>query len=392
MFGFTGRKRVGQSADVERRSFRTGASRWVGALTATLLVLAGPIASLWIGVSPAAASALTQIGPFNGTTTTTGWSAFTSQLATTGQGSFTVSYATTLSTACGVFVSSSGAISTTGTLHTGSCTVSGTDSDTNPDSGTWAFTLTTTAVALTQNGPATGTVTTTGSSAFTSQLATNGPAGLVSFVTTSVACGVVVSSSGAISTTGTLHSGSCVVSGTDSDTAGDTAGTWTYTLTITAVTITQSGSASGSTTTAASSAFTSQLATTGPAGLVSFVTTSVACGVVVSSSGAISTTGSLHTGSCVVSGTDSDTAGDTAGTWTYTLTITAVTITQSGSASGSTTTAASSAFTSQLATTGPAGLVSFVTTSVACGVVVSSSGAISTTGSLHTGSCVVSGT
>jgi trimeric autotransporter adhesin len=393
MFGFAGRKRVGQSADVERRSLRAGAARRARVLTATLLVLAGPIASLWVGVSPAAASVtLTQVAPTTGTTTTTASSAFTSQLNTTGQGGLTVNFVTTPATSCGVTVSVLGAISTNGTLHSGGCTVSGTDSDSGGDTGTWTYTLTINSVALTQSGSASGTVTTTGSSAFTDQLATNGPSGIVSFVTTSVACGVVVSVHGAISTTGTLHSGSCVVSGTDSDTAGDTAGTWTYTLTINLVALTQTSSVSGSTTTAASPAFTSQLATTGPSGLVSFVTTSVACGVVVSSSGAISTTGSLPVGTCVVSGTDSDIFGDTPGTWTYTLTITLVTVTQTAPTSGTTTTTASSAFTTQLATTG-SGTVSFVTTSsTPCGVVVALHGAISTTGSLPVGTCTVSGT
>ena len=125
-----------------------------------------------------------------------------------------------------------------------------------------------------------------------------------------MACGVVVSASGAISTTGSLHTGGCTVSGTDSDTAGDTAGTWTYTLTITAVTVTQTAPTSGTTTTTASPAFTDQLATTG-SGTLAFVTTLTLCGVLVSSSGAITTTGSLAASACTVSGTDSDSHGDT---------------------------------------------------------------------------------
>jgi hypothetical protein len=389
MFGFTGRKRVGQSADVERRSLRAGAARRARVLTTALLVLAGPIASLWVGVSPAAAAVISQIAPFSNTVTTTASAAFTDQLNTTGQTSG-VTYTTT-STLCGVLVSASGHITTTpGGLSVRTCTVSGNVSSSTDTTASWTYTLTVTAVTITQNAPTTGSVTTTGSSAFTSQLATTGPSGLVSFVTTSVACGVLVSSSGAITTTGSLHSGSCVVSGTDSDTAGDTAGAWTYTLTIALVTIAQNAPTSGSVTTTGSSAFTGQLATTG-SGTVSFVTTSTACGVLVSSSGAITTTGSLHTGSCTASGTDSDTNGDTAGNWFYTLATTAVTITQSAPTTGTTNTAASAAFTGQLATTG-SGTVSFVTTSVACGVVVSSAGVITTGGSLSAGSCTVSGT
>jgi hypothetical protein len=68
-----------------------------------------------------------------------------------------------------------------------------------------------------QIAPTSGTTTTTGSSEFTEELATTGQSGAVSFVTTSVACGVHVSSSGAVSTGGTLPAGNCTVSGTDSD-------------------------------------------------------------------------------------------------------------------------------------------------------------------------------
>jgi hypothetical protein len=56
---------------------------------------------------------------------------------------------------------------------------------------------------------------------------------------------VLVSSSGAISTTGALPAGSCTISGTDSDTAGDT-GTWTYTLVVNGVATTTSLSVSHS--------------------------------------------------------------------------------------------------------------------------------------------------
>jgi hypothetical protein len=407
MFGSAGRKRLGQSADVESRSLRTGAARRARVLTATLLVLAGPIASLWIGVSPAAATGtpgiIVQSSATSGTTTTTGWSTAGGSLTTTGQ-TGTVTFVTT-SLACGVVVSpSSGAISTTGSPHVGSCLVSGTDSDsgTGSDSGTWTYTLTITAVTITQSAPTTGTTTTSGSWAFTDQLVTTGQNGTVTFVPVSNPhCGVAVSSLGAITTTGGLHAGtSCTVSGTDSDPAGDS-GAWSYLLTVTLVTIAQSAPVTGTTTTTASSAFTGQLVTTGQNGTVTFVTGSTLCGGVVSSSGAITTTGSLGAGSCTVSGTDSDPAGDT-GTWTYILTINSIpvtptptpstTITQGAPMTGWTTPAASAAFKAHLATTGQGSSVSFVTTSWACWIDVSSSGAITATRSLKAGHCTVRGT
>jgi hypothetical protein len=396
MFGSAGRKRVGRSAAIERRSFRAGAGRRARVLATALLMLAGPIASLWIGVSPAAAATLTQSSPLGASTTTTLWSAFTGQLATTGQGSYTVSY--TPSTACGVAVTSSGAISTTGSPHVGSCTVSGTDSDTSGvDTGNWTFTLTVTAVTITQSAPTVGTTTTTGSWAFTDQLVTTGQNGTVTFgIASNPHCGVAVSSTGAITTTGGLRA-SCTVSGTDSDPAGDS-GTWSYLLTVTPVTIVQSAPATGTTTTTASSAFTGQLVTTGQNGTVTFVTGSTSCGGVVSSSGAITTNGSLGAGSCTVSGTDSDPAGDT-GTWTYTLTVNSIpvtitpgTITQGAPMTGWTTPGASAAFKAHLATTGQGGSVSFVTTSWACWVDVSSSGAITATRGLKSGHCTIRGT
>jgi hypothetical protein len=176
-----------------------------------------------------------------------------------------------------------------------------------------------TATPIVQGPPKSGITTTTASSGFTRQLTTTGQAGPVSYVTTSSACGVAVSSSGAVSTSGTLPAGTCTVSGSDSDTFGDS-GTWRFTLTVTPVSITQKAPKSGTTTKAASSAFTSQLETSDQNSAVSFVTSSRPCGLEVSSSGAISTTGTLPNGSCVASGTDADTDSDS-GTWTFTLTV-----------------------------------------------------------------------
>jgi hypothetical protein len=155
--------------------------------------------------------------------------------------------------------------------------VSGSDSDAFGDTGVWSYTLIIDAVTITQGGPTSGTTTTTGSSSFADQLTTTGQNGAVSFVATYDPCGVLVSGSGAISTSGTLPAGSCTISGTDPDAFGDT-GVWTYTLTIDAVTITQAAPTSSTTTTTGSSTFADQLITTAQNSAVSFLTTSVSCG------------------------------------------------------------------------------------------------------------------
>jgi hypothetical protein len=265
-----------------------------------------------------------QASPTAGSVTTSASAAFTDQLVAS-EATGDVTFVTT-STACGVVVSAGGAVSTTGTLAAGSCTVSGTDSDTDSDTGTWSYALTITPVTVTQASPAGGTTTTTGSAGFTDQLAPASLNGNVTFVTSSTGCGVVVSEGGVVSTTGSLDAGSCTVSGTDSDVAGDT-GTWTYTLAIGPVTITQVAPADGQVTPAGSAAFTAQLATTGQDPVTFATTPGTPCGVTVSTGGLVSTTGTLPAGACTVSGTDTDTAGDTAGTWTYTLTVSAVVIT-----------------------------------------------------------------
>jgi large repetitive protein len=81
--------------------------------------------------------------------------------------------------------------------------------------------------------------------------------------------------------------------------------------------ITQSAPLSGSTPLGA--AYSVQLNVSGSSGTVSFVTSSpTVAGLTVSSSGLLSSSASLAAGSYVISGTDSDTSGDS-GTWTYAL-------------------------------------------------------------------------
>jgi hypothetical protein len=128
-------------------------------------------------------------------------------------------------------VSTAGVVTTTGTLAAGVYSVSGTDSDASLEAGTWSYTLTVTAVSITQDAPSSNNVASASSNTFTDQLVTSGQNGTVSFVTTTPNANLAVSSLGVITTSGILTPGSYTVSGTDSDGYGDT-GTWTYTLTV----------------------------------------------------------------------------------------------------------------------------------------------------------------
>jgi hypothetical protein len=81
-------------------------------------------------------------------------------------------------------------------------------------------------------GPKSATTTTAASAAFTGYFRTNGGRGRVRYVTTSKACGIIVSPAGEIRTRGRLRAGHCTVSGTDAD-AARARGKWSSTLTVT---------------------------------------------------------------------------------------------------------------------------------------------------------------
>jgi hypothetical protein len=342
----------------------------------------------WSYILTVTAVAISQDAPTTGSISTTNSVSFTVQLADN-DSTGAVSYVTTAPNAH-LHVSSSGAITTAGgILDAGSYTVSGTDSDAYSDSGTWSYTLTVDAVAISQGAPSAGTVSTTNSAGFTGQLATSGQNGAVSFVTTSPNASLAVSSSGAITTTGILAIGSDTVSGTDSDAYGDT-GIWSYTLTVDAPGIDQGAPTTGSVSTTGSAAFTAQLATDDPE-TVTFVRMSSNAYLNVSTSGLVTTTGTLPAGDYAVSGTDSD-ASLEVGTWSFTLTVTAVSITQDAPTSNIVSAASSATFTDQLATSGQNGSVSFVTTVPNASLGVSSIGSITTGGTLAPGTYTVSGT
>jgi hypothetical protein len=231
-------------------------------------------------------------------------------------GTETVSYTETSSTdSADVVVTSTGAISAATSLAPGTYTVTGTDSDTKGDTGTWSFTLTVTANKLLQVTPT--TATTTPGKAFTGQLEVSGSHGTVSYAQSTGAPQLTVSSSGAVSASATLTVGTYKATGTVKDSLADT-GTWSFTLTVTANKLIQVTPTTGTTTT--SKAFTSQLKVSGSHGTVGYVQSTGAPQLTVSSSGAVSGSATLTVGTYKAAGIASDTLGDT-GTWSFTLTV-----------------------------------------------------------------------
>ena len=359
-------------------------TRRVARLAATAaLTLAG--AGL-TGVTSAGATTtpITQSAPTAGTALTT--YNFTDQLATTDSNPVTYIVTSTLPT--GVAVSSSGAITANGTTTAGTYTLSGTDSDTASNTGTWSYSLTVNATAtgaLTQSSPASYSVN-QGSTPAYSFTATGATGTTSYYVTSTLPSGVTVSSAGVLGVANTVPVGSYTLSGYATDTNGDY-GTWSLALTVANAGVTQSTPTGGTATQGVN--FTDQLATT-DVNTVTYVTTSTPpAGVTVSSSGLITASPATPVGSYSLSGTDSDVYGNT-GTWTYALTVSNAGITQSAPTTA--TTAQGTPASAQLATT-DVNTVTYVTTStLPAGVTVSSSGLVSVGATAPVGSYTLSGT
>jgi len=181
----------------------------------------------------------------------------------------------------------------------GSYEFGGTVTDSFGDAGAWTFTLKVSASTIDQGVPTGDVLTVDGSTTFADQLASTTHDGShVTFVTVgdeSASDGVEF---GAVSASGTpLPIGSYTVSGTDSDTLGDT-GTWTYTLQITASLISQVVPTGSNTTVNNSATASDQLNVTGNNGAVTYIATGGdTTDLTVSPTGAVSTNGMLSAAS-----------------------------------------------------------------------------------------------
>ena len=353
--------------------------------TGTVTDLAGDSAP-W-SYSLAVNATASQVGATAQTVTTTASPTFAAQLAVKSNGAATFHQ---LAGSPSLTVTSSGAIATAGVLHAGTYTASGTDTDTYGDSGTWSYTLTVAPTTIVQSGQSSPSVATSGTPGFADQLATTGATGAVTYLQLTGSPSISVAPSGEISAKSVLHTGTYTASGTDTDAYGDS-GTWNYTLAVTPTTIVQSGTGAKSIRTVNSASLADQLSSSGATGSVTYLQLTGSPSISVSASGAIATAAVLHAGTYTATGTDTDNYGDS-GNWSYTLTVAPTTITQSSAALKTVPTTSSGRLTDQLATAGAAGTVTYLQHTGSPSVLVTSSGAISTTGVLHAGTYTASGT
>jgi hypothetical protein len=234
--------------------------------------------------------------------------------------------------------SSTGLVTTSGALAPGTYVVSGTTSDPAGDVGTFSLTLEVGVIA--QTSPTTASVKASGSAAYSSTITVTGDNGSPLFTETAGTPQILVSSTGVVTTSGALAAGTYSARGTVTDASGDS-GTFTFSLTVGA--LKQRAPMTATTTTADSAAFSTQLDVGANLGPVTYVQTTGAPALLVSSTGVVTTSGALPAGTYNAAGTTSDTTGDS-GDFIFTLTVTAATTTTTttstipGSAPSTTTT------------------------------------------------------
>ena len=332
-----------------------------------------------------AGAATLTVTPTSGTVDVAGSAGFTDTLTATGGDGNPVTF-TEGSGTPDIVVDSTGGLSTGGTLAVGSYTASGSESD-DADSGSWSYTLTVTADGITVS-PTTGSASVEDSGTFTDQLGASGNDGTPTFTQTSGTPDIVVGSTGALSTGGTLAVGTYTAEGTVTDPESDT-GSWSYTLTVTADPIAVSPT-SGSVDVQGSGTYTVGLVASGNTGSATFTKTSGSSDLSVGSGGLLSTSGTLAVGSYTADGTVTDPESDT-GTWSFTLTVTGDTITVSPT-SASVSVASSAKFTGTLGASGTNGTVTFSQSSGTPQISVDSAGSLSTGTTLAVGTYTATGT
>jgi len=236
------------------------------------------------------------------------------------------------------------------------------------------------------SAPVSTAVSVASSSTFTNQLVTTNNNGTVSYLQTTGTPQLVVSASGAVTTSGALPLGNYVATGTSVDAKGN-AGTFSITLAVGK--LLQNAPTTGAVKTSASATFTSQLSVNGNNGAVAYVQTSGSPQLLISASGLVTTSGALPAGTYVAKGTTSDGSGDV-GRFTFSLTV--GTLVQRAPTSASVTTTASPTYSVQLDVGANTGTPSFVQNRGSPDLVVNSSGLVTTNGTLASGSYVAAGT
>jgi len=239
---------------------------------------------------------------------------FTNQIVSTNNDG-AVTYVQT-SGSPGLLVSASGLVTTSGTLAPGTYVATGTTGDPNGDTGTFSLTLE--VGVLIQSAPTTASVKVSGSLAYRDQLNVTGSDGAVTYVQTSGTPALIVSASGLVSTSGALTAGSYVAKGTTSDLVGDKG---TFTLTVKVGELVQRVPLTATVLTTNSATFSSQLDVGGNLGAMTFVQSTGVPALIVSTSGLLTTSGTLAKGTYRADGRVSDASGDV-GTFGFTLSVT----------------------------------------------------------------------
>jgi len=214
-------------------------------------------------------------------------------------------------------VSATGLLTTSGQLTPGTYSASGTTADAHGNTGTFSITLM--VGTIFQAPPIANYVKVPNAAAYTEQLNVIGNAGVTSYVQSSGAPNLVVSATGLVTTSGTLAAGTYIAKGSVSD-ASSGLGTFIFTLTVGA--ITQNAPTSTSLNVNVTSTYTKQLSVSRNDGPVTYVQTTGAPTLIVSSSGLITTNGELAAGAYTVRGTTSDQHGDR-GKFVFTVNVTA---------------------------------------------------------------------
>lgn len=214
-----------------------------------------------------------------------------------------------------LLVGASGLVTTSGTLVPGTYVATGTTSDSNDDTGTFALTLE--VGVLIQSAPTTASVKVSGSQNYHGQLNVTGSDGAVTYVQTSGTPTLLVGASGLVTTSGPLTPGSYVAKGTTSDAVGDKG---TFTLTVKVGALVQRDPLTATVLTTNSSSFTDQLAEGANLGAVTYVQSRGSPALIVSASGLVTTSGMLAKGTYRVDGRVSDATGDV-GTFGFTLSV-----------------------------------------------------------------------
>ena len=214
-------------------------------------------------------------------------------------------------------VSATGLLTTNGQLAPGTYSASGTTTDAHGNTGTFSITII--VGTIFQAPPVASYVKVPNAVTYSEQLNVIGNVGVTSFVQSSGAPNLVVSATGLVTTSGTLVAGTYVAKGSVSD-ASSGLGTFVFTLTV--GTIVQNAPTSTLLDSNVTSTYTKQLTVSRNDGPVTFVQTTGAPTLVVSSSGLITTSGALAAGTYTVRGTTSDLHGDK-GKFVFTLNVTA---------------------------------------------------------------------